>query len=1028
MRTNKKLKNNRITHKKKNFRKKSRKYNKRNITKRKIGGAYGSQQTQQLMLMEREKLDFVLKTVYVTVEYFKEKLEPIKNVCMNEAINLFENLSSDNEEVDLRGGSHGEAEDTTLPPFSEFTYYVKPTAYQQTEGNTTGSKPSGRLNNMNDRYMCFMNYLDTHYSKIKDRYSGRPNKDEFKLNLKQAFLKYVLFGQNGFNANFQYVKDPVERTEQTYVNSDFNKTNHPKVKFLVPKEIMANQREEELLLAEGTIYPAVSSGGKDNQCLKISHTDEKIFDNWSDIKHNNKNYVIDNLILCTILINYIFVHRDDYIFDPYEDYIFDKHDDIKVSVNNLLDNIGDDITGNLVPLYLLHTLVSVKSGEKSFQMTTFCDFDKDVEKHVYSKFSKICLGKSFDFEKITLYEMYWNSYEGLENGPHIKIPEQREKVFIPLYPYKKITNKITENYVFNEESSLSDIEDGLVKYTEQKGKFSYANFPCLKNSISWKEKIIVPEYKQYYQEIFPNFTNEDITFAAKMAMFSYYPTCFVMNYVDPFLPSTSAFQYLGAYDEDYDVGTYYKPQNITLTLTNENGEKKNLTQSKDKKEQMKYNYIFHRCHVWIDFVRKIILIAFRGSKSNRDWEQDRYIAEGRGHTHERIRDMPGILAEIYRDMKKVGITKRSDYTAYSTGHSLGALVSLYASHTAKSYRDSQEIEKVKVKVPKTQDDDEELLNLVGSKVKVEVPKTQDDDDEEWLNLVGSKVPKTQYDEFDLRGGGDDEYFTRITPILFNPYIPLNDVASVGAKAASQVIKLYTDYVLEEARQIKTAATTLVSIVHSAIQLTPWATSRGEPQEPQEQQVLGTHDFFSSINVLINHLFKTSDKGLFVKVGEELASMPSIESALFQMNLPSIAGIGGSHGMENYISYNHYKHIFDFCSFNTTEKNISRLSDINSIDFVTDIDVYNIEKSKYFESKYNVQKSFEESLKYIKSHFKTQGKYPNEVNTDGINDILPQIFSIYLNSDEQREANEMYPIVERAEDDELDNDLYTYGMR
>lgn len=899
MSTNKKFRNIKKTHKLRKFRKKSRKYIKINITKRKtVGGT-------ELALIQIYKLDFILQTVYVSEKYFEQKLEPIKTVFMNEAINLFQNSCLNNEEVelDLRGGANGELQGDQLPEFSDYQYNI---------GDEF--KTSGQLDTMIDRYKCFMNYFDTYNNIILNNYSRNENNFKFKLNVKQAFLKYVLFGQNGFNENFKYRRS-------LYTNSKFNKNYHPKVKLAVPKEEMANQRSEEGLPGIATVTPLLTRTGTwdVNKCIvDITDTDTKIFKNWSDIKYNDKNYVIDNLILCTIFINYIFNSRHS-------------------AAGKLISNIGNDTNGNLVPIYLLHTLVSVKNGTKKFQMTTFCNFDKDVEKIVYNQFSKICLGESFDFEKMTIYQIKQNESQHQEIGPHIIITEIPLKATIPIYSFTKITNKIGSNYIFDEYSSLHDISTGLVKYTDQTSTFDYKNLDCLKDNLSWNEFIVNDEFRDYYQETFPNFTNNDITFAAKMAMFSYYPTCFVMNYNDPSYNEHDKFQYLGAYDEDYDGGTYYTQQNIRIILRIGETTK---TLNQHKKEKMKYNFINHRCHVWINFNRKIILIVFRGTKSNRDWEQDRYIAKGSGNTHERIRDMPGILANIYRNMFTIGIRNRDEYKAYAIGHSLGAIVALYASHTAKSYRNIHQ---------------DAVLS------------TNDDSNE----------------EIDLRGGAHDEYFKKITPILFNPFIPLETgiggLATIGLGVG-----------------LGGLGQGLAWVGKGLWNLNPWS-SQGEPQ----QQVLGTKDTINTTNILINHFFKTSDKGLFIKVIGDSASFPSITSSLFQMNLK---GISSPHGMENFISYKHYKHIFDFCSLNTIEKHISRESDINSIVFEKIIDFYEESVHAIGSGPAVENETFEQSINNIKNYIITNKKYPIKVKTNGINDIIPQVFSIYLSTLEQIRIN------------------------
>lgn len=142
-------------------------------------------------------------------------------------------------------------------------------------------------------------------------------------------------------------------------------------------------------------------------------------------------------------------------------------------------------------------------------------------------------------------------------------------------------------------------------------------------------------------------------------------------------------KYLCPYQPDYGYGKYthdITAESNPINRFNNIPYVKN--EEKDNLDLMNYNYVQHRCHVWIDDHLKRVYVVFRGTISSYDWwYTDRTIAQGLGFQEGRLLQIKEILRNVYRQLAEYsgsgGINDpRKKYKLIFAGHSLGGFLSI----------------------------------------------------------------------------------------------------------------------------------------------------------------------------------------------------------------------------------------------------------------------------------------------------------------------------------------------------------------
>ena len=145
-------------------------------------------------------------------------------------------------------------------------------------------------------------------------------------------------------------------------------------------------------------------------------------------------------------------------------------------------------------------------------------------------------------------------------------------------------------------------------------------------------------------------------------------------------------KYLGPYQPNYQYGAYshniigggneIERFNNTNYVYNDKTDNLNLSN---------YNYVEHKCHVWIDDHLKRVYVVFRGTASTHDWlYTDLAIAQGLGFQEGRLLQIKEILRDIYRQLSSINprytsSEDRINYKLIFAGHSLGGFLSIMAS-------------------------------------------------------------------------------------------------------------------------------------------------------------------------------------------------------------------------------------------------------------------------------------------------------------------------------------------------------------
>ena len=155
---------------------------------------------------------------------------------------------------------------------------------------------------------------------------------------------------------------------------------------------------------------------------------------------------------------------------------------------------------------------------------------------------------------------------------------------------------------------------------------------------------------------------------------------------------TKGLKYLCAYQPDYQYGAY-KEDMAGVPLNRFNNEPYIQKKDSDNLQLVNYDYVEHKCHVWVDDDLKRVYVVFRGTVSSHDWYiTDIGISAGFGFQEGRLLQIKEILRDIYRQlntyaMKYKGDKEgkpeyadgRQDYKVIFAGHSLGGFLSIMSS-------------------------------------------------------------------------------------------------------------------------------------------------------------------------------------------------------------------------------------------------------------------------------------------------------------------------------------------------------------
>ena len=134
-------------------------------------------------------------------------------------------------------------------------------------------------------------------------------------------------------------------------------------------------------------------------------------------------------------------------------------------------------------------------------------------------------------------------------------------------------------------------------------------------------------------------------------------------------------KYLAAYQPDYQYGVYKNSMNNTdIGINRFNNEPYKRNVKTDNVQLLNYNYVQHKCHVWIDDNLKRVYVVFRGTMSGHDWYYtDTAISKGFGFQEGRLIQIKEILRDIYRQLHGEA---RDSYKLIFAGHSLGGFLSI----------------------------------------------------------------------------------------------------------------------------------------------------------------------------------------------------------------------------------------------------------------------------------------------------------------------------------------------------------------
>ena len=154
---------------------------------------------------------------------------------------------------------------------------------------------------------------------------------------------------------------------------------------------------------------------------------------------------------------------------------------------------------------------------------------------------------------------------------------------------------------------------------------------------------------------------------------------------------TKGLKYLCAYQPDYQYGAY-KEDMAGVQLNRFNNEPY-IQKGSDNLQLVNYDYVEHKCHVWVDDDLKRVYVVFRGTVSSHDWYvTDIGISAGFGIQEGRLLQIKEILRDIYRQLNTYAMTYkgdkdgkpeyidgRQDYKVIFSGHSLGGFLAIMSS-------------------------------------------------------------------------------------------------------------------------------------------------------------------------------------------------------------------------------------------------------------------------------------------------------------------------------------------------------------
>lgn len=162
-------------------------------------------------------------------------------------------------------------------------------------------------------------------------------------------------------------------------------------------------------------------------------------------------------------------------------------------------------------------------------------------------------------------------------------------------------------------------------------------------------------------------------------------------------------KYLCAYQPNYQYGSYTNDMMSATSSIDRFNNSPYKVKGSDNKYLVNYNYVHHKCHVWIDDYLKRVYIVFRGTASTYDWYYtDVGIASGLGFQEGRLQQIKEILRDVYRQLNTYASTyqqgaeesveegveqkqkiaredSRQDYKVIFSGHSLGGFLAIMSS-------------------------------------------------------------------------------------------------------------------------------------------------------------------------------------------------------------------------------------------------------------------------------------------------------------------------------------------------------------
>jgi hypothetical protein len=157
-------------------------------------------------------------------------------------------------------------------------------------------------------------------------------------------------------------------------------------------------------------------------------------------------------------------------------------------------------------------------------------------------------------------------------------------------------------------------------------------------------------------------------------------------------------KYLCAYQPDYQYGAYTNDITANKNEINRFNNVPYVKREADNLQLTNYNYVEHKCHVWVDDALKRVYVVFRGTISSHDWYiTDIGIAAGFGFQEGRLLQIKEILRDVYRQLNSYALKEygkpdpddpkkpiftgddRQDYKVIFAGHSLGGFLSIMSS-------------------------------------------------------------------------------------------------------------------------------------------------------------------------------------------------------------------------------------------------------------------------------------------------------------------------------------------------------------